>query len=103
MTQQYRSEVMASIHETAEGLHAAGVMNTQTMQTRRSMPNAGWGLWRLRKSAATIGRDAQIADEAGQGGHTRTRVACFVLSNLGFRTVYQSPLAQRSARVSDAM
>ena len=32
MTRQYRSEVMASIHETAEGLHAAGVMDKQTMR-----------------------------------------------------------------------
>lgn len=32
MTKQYRSPVMASIHETAEGLHAAGVMNKQTMR-----------------------------------------------------------------------
>ncbi|MEB8514167.1 MULTISPECIES: DNA-binding transcriptional regulator [Pseudomonadota] len=31
MTKQYRSPVMASIHETAEGLHAAGVMDKQTM------------------------------------------------------------------------
>jgi putative transcriptional regulator len=30
---QYRSRVMASIHETAEGLHAAGVMDKQTMRT----------------------------------------------------------------------
>ena len=29
---QYRSKVMASIHETAEGLHAAGVMDKQTMR-----------------------------------------------------------------------
>jgi putative transcriptional regulator len=32
MTKQYRSAVMASIHETAEGLHAAGVMDKQTMR-----------------------------------------------------------------------
>ena len=32
MTKQYRSAVMASIHETAEGLHAAGVMGKQTMR-----------------------------------------------------------------------
>ena len=32
MAKQYRSRVMASIHETAEGLHAAGVMNKQTMR-----------------------------------------------------------------------
>jgi putative transcriptional regulator len=32
MTKQYRSPVMASIHETAEGLHAAGVMEKQTMR-----------------------------------------------------------------------
>jgi putative transcriptional regulator len=31
MTKRYRSPVMASIHETAEGLHAAGVMDKQTM------------------------------------------------------------------------
>jgi putative transcriptional regulator len=31
MTKQYRSPVVASIHETAEGLHAAGVMDKQTM------------------------------------------------------------------------
>ncbi len=33
MTKQYRSPVMASIHETAEGLHAAAVMDKQTMRT----------------------------------------------------------------------
>ena len=32
MSKQYRSPVMASIHETAEGLHAAGVMDKQTMR-----------------------------------------------------------------------
>jgi putative transcriptional regulator len=32
MTRQYRSKAMASIHETAEGLHAAGVMDKQTMR-----------------------------------------------------------------------
>ena len=32
MAWQYRSSVMASIHETAEGLHAAGVMDKQTMR-----------------------------------------------------------------------
>ncbi len=32
MTKQYRSPMMASIHETAEGLHAAGVMDKQTMR-----------------------------------------------------------------------
>ena len=32
MPKQYRSSVMASIHETAEGLHAAGVMDKQTMR-----------------------------------------------------------------------
>src|SRR5258708_3652436 len=31
-TDQYRSPVMASIHETAEGLHAAGLMNKMTMR-----------------------------------------------------------------------
>ena len=32
MTKPYRSPVMASIHETAEGLHAAGVLDKQTMR-----------------------------------------------------------------------
>ncbi len=32
MTKQYRSPAMASIHETAEGLHAAGVMDKRTMR-----------------------------------------------------------------------
>jgi putative transcriptional regulator len=32
MTKQYRSQAMASIHETAEGLHAAGVMDKRTMR-----------------------------------------------------------------------
>ena len=32
MIRQYRSRAMASIHETAEGLHAAGVMDKQTMR-----------------------------------------------------------------------
>ena len=31
-SKQYRSRVMASVHETAEGLTAAGVMNKQTMR-----------------------------------------------------------------------
>ena len=29
---RYRSNLMASIHETAEGLHAAGVMDKQTLR-----------------------------------------------------------------------
>jgi putative transcriptional regulator len=32
MPKQYRSPVMASIHETAEGLHTAGVIDKQTMR-----------------------------------------------------------------------
>ncbi len=32
MAKQYRSDVMASIHETAEGLHVAGVMDKQTIR-----------------------------------------------------------------------
>ena len=41
-SKQYRSRVMASVHETAEGLAAAGIMNTQTMRegTRGSWPAA---------------------------------------------------------------
>jgi putative transcriptional regulator len=31
-TKQYRSPLMSSIHETAEGLHAAGLMNKLTMR-----------------------------------------------------------------------
>lgn len=32
MTKQYRSRLMASIHETAEGLHEAGVMDKRTLR-----------------------------------------------------------------------
>lgn len=32
MTKQYRSRAMASIHETAEGLHAAGLLDKRTMR-----------------------------------------------------------------------
>ena len=32
MRKQYRSPLMASIHESAEGLHAAGVMDKRTMR-----------------------------------------------------------------------
>ena len=32
MAKQYRSEAMASIHETASDLHAAGLMDKQTMR-----------------------------------------------------------------------
>jgi putative transcriptional regulator len=32
MKKQYRSPLMASIHETVEGLHAAGVMEKRTMR-----------------------------------------------------------------------
>jgi putative transcriptional regulator len=31
-TKQYRSSLMASIHETVEGLHSAGVMNKKTLR-----------------------------------------------------------------------
>lgn len=32
MTKRYRSPIMAAIHETAEGLHSAGVMDKRTMR-----------------------------------------------------------------------
>ncbi len=32
MRKQYRSPLMASIHETAEGLHAAGLVDKRTMR-----------------------------------------------------------------------
>jgi putative transcriptional regulator len=32
MTKQYRSRAMASVHETAEGLHNAGLMDKQTLR-----------------------------------------------------------------------
>jgi putative transcriptional regulator len=32
MTKQYRSPIMASIHETAEDLHSAGLIDKQTMR-----------------------------------------------------------------------
>jgi putative transcriptional regulator len=32
MSKQYRSPLMSSIHETAGGLHAAGVMDKRTMR-----------------------------------------------------------------------
>ena len=32
MKKQYRSALMASIHEAAEGLHAAGALNKRTMR-----------------------------------------------------------------------
>lgn len=32
MSKQYRSDVLASVHETAEGLTGAGVMSKQTMR-----------------------------------------------------------------------
>jgi putative transcriptional regulator len=32
MTKKYRSRILASVHETAEGLTAAGVMSKQTMR-----------------------------------------------------------------------
>ena len=32
MRKQYRSPLLASVHETAEGLHAAGVMSKRTMR-----------------------------------------------------------------------
>jgi putative transcriptional regulator len=31
-TSQYRSNLMASVHETAEGLHSAGVMSKKTLR-----------------------------------------------------------------------
>lgn len=32
MTRQYRSRAMASVHETAEGLHNSGLLDKQTMR-----------------------------------------------------------------------
>ena len=32
MKKQYRSSIMGAVHETAEGLHAAGVMDKTTMR-----------------------------------------------------------------------
>lgn len=32
MTKQYRSRALASVHETAEGLHRAGIVDKQTMR-----------------------------------------------------------------------
>ena len=32
MKKQYRSPLMASIHETAEGLHSAGILDKRTMR-----------------------------------------------------------------------
>lgn len=32
MTKQYRSRAMASVHETADGLHSAGLLDKQTMR-----------------------------------------------------------------------
>ena len=32
MTKQYRSRIMAAIHETAEGLHYAGLIDKRTMR-----------------------------------------------------------------------
>ena len=32
MSKQYRGPLIASVHETAEGLHLAGVMNKRTMR-----------------------------------------------------------------------
>ena len=32
MTKQYRSRIMAAIHETAEGLHDAGLIDKRTMR-----------------------------------------------------------------------
>ena len=42
MKKQYRSNVLASVHETAEGLTGAGVMSKQTnARIRRAVPDAG--------------------------------------------------------------
>ena len=38
MTKQYRSRVLASVHETAEGLTGAGVMSKQTMREFDELP-----------------------------------------------------------------
>jgi len=32
MKKQYRSSLMATVHETAEGLHEAGIMDKRTMR-----------------------------------------------------------------------
>jgi putative transcriptional regulator len=42
MSKQYRSRVMASVHETAEGLSAAGVMSKQTMREFEELCLTHW-------------------------------------------------------------
>jgi putative transcriptional regulator len=69
MTKQYRSALMASIHETVEGLHGADVMDKRTMRefdemcltpVRALKANKIRAL-RLREGATSHGREGDRA------------------------------------------
>ena len=53
MSKQYRSPLLASIHETAEGLHAAGVMDKRTMRELRDALPAGQTVKKLNLAFGT--------------------------------------------------
>ena len=50
MAKQYSGRLMASIHETAEGLHSAGVMDKRTMRELRDALSPGQTVRRVAKT-----------------------------------------------------
>ncbi len=70
-TKQYRSPLMASIQETAEGLHRAGLINKLTMRKFDAMSLIGRGSIHERKveaqrhsrGAARLERSCEIASD----------------------------------------
>jgi putative transcriptional regulator len=58
MIKSYRSQVMASIHETATGLHAAGVIDKSTIHTFDEACLTSDDIRALREHAVTATKDA---------------------------------------------
>ncbi len=66
MEKQYRSGIMVSIHETAEGLRSAGVIDNQTM---RKFDEACLTQFRPFSAEEMPGYNVTMGDRAIQKGH----------------------------------
>lgn len=66
MKKQYKSEIMAAVHETAEGLHAAGVLPMRTLREFDALC-----LTPVRVLSPEEIRDLRLREEASQAVFAR--------------------------------
>ena len=64
MSKQYSSPLMASIHETAKDLHAAGVMDKRTMREFDDLCLTAVRPLTLIRPGTTIGQPCDLVDPA---------------------------------------